>query len=321
MASTTPKTRPKVVQLSQIRENPSALRNVNKTAEDYLGLVDSIRAKGVLNPVVVREIKDSDGNITYGLIDGLHRFTGALDAGLTEIPANVIEASDAEVLEAQIITNIHKVETRPVEYSKQLMRILAGNPTMTAASLATKLAKSPTWISERLGLIKLEARIAKLVDEDKINLSNAYALAKLPADEQAHFVDRAMTMQPNEFVPTVNTRVKELRDAKRQGRNPNAAEFMPVPHCRKLGEIKTEFEQNEVGPRLVAELGLTTALEGFKTGVAWTLHMDSMSIEADRQKDADRRKKDEEVKAQRKADREAAKANAAAETKADLVTA
>lgn len=316
-----PKTRPKTIPLLQIRENPSALRNVNKTDEGYLGLVDSVRAKGVLNPIVVRELKDADGATIYGLVDGLHRFTAAGDAGLTEIAANVITASDAEVLEAQIITNIHKVETKPVEYSKQLMRILSGNPTMTAASLASKLAKSPTWISERLGLVKLEENIAKLVDEDKINLSNAYALAKLPPDEQKNFVDRAMTMQPAEFVPTVNGRVKELRDAKRQGRDPNKAEFVPVPHMRKIGEVKEEFERNSIGPVLVAELDIKTPLEGFKTGVAWALHMDPVSIAAEVQKDADRKLRDEAEKAKRKAERDAARAQTAAEVKADLIEA
>lgn len=100
----------KSIPLSLIRENPVALRNVNRKGEGYLGLVDSVRKDGVLNAIVVREIKDpTNGNVVYGLVDGLHRFSAASDAGLTEIPAQVKDMDDAAVLEAQLIANVHKI--------------------------------------------------------------------------------------------------------------------------------------------------------------------------------------------------------------------
>lgn len=311
------KTKLKNIEISKIRENPVALRSVDKQDDAYLGLVDSIRLRGVLNAILVREVRDPDtGEMYYGLVDGLQRFTASQDAGKTEIPAQVVALSDAEVLEAQIITNIHRVETKPVEYSKQLMRILAGNPTMTIAELAAKLARSPSWVSERLGLVKLEESIASLVDEGKVNLSNAYALAKLPADEQANFVDRAMTMTPQEFVPTVNARVKELRDAKRQGRDAAPQAFTPVPHVQKLADLRNEFENPSVGPVLVAETGAKTAVDGFKLGVAWALHMDPLSIEEAKNKDAERKAAAEAEKAKRKEEREKKKAEEAAQAAA-----
>lgn len=310
MSSATPtvdiaKTKLRSIPLSKIRENPVALRQVNKQDESYIGLVDSIRTYGVYMPILVREVKDAEtGEIGYGLVDGLQRFTASQDAGRAEIPANVVSLSDAEVLEAQIITNVHRVETRPVEYSNQLMRILAGNPTMTINELAGKLAKSPSWVSERLGLVKLESAIAALVDEGKVNLSNAYALAKLPPDEQANFVDRAMTMTPQEFVPTVNSRVKEIRDAKRQGRDTTPQEFIPVPHLQKLSEIKTEHEFPTIGPVLVTQTGAKTALEGFKLGIAWALHMDPNSVAEAKRKDEARREAVEAEKIKRRKERE-----------------
>ncbi len=162
------------VQVSQIRENPVALRQVNRNTEAYIELVDSIRREGVLNPIVVRPMRDPQtGNEFYGLIDGLHRFTATCDAGLDTIPAHIKSMEDAQVLVAQIIGNIHRIETRPVEYSKQLQKILIQDPLLTAASLADQLGKSTTWIADRLGLLKLDEKIGKLVDEGKINLSNA----------------------------------------------------------------------------------------------------------------------------------------------------
>lgn len=311
-----PKAKLKEIAIASIRENPVALRAVNRQDEGYIQLVDSIRIKGVLNPILVREIQEEgpDGEKLFGLVDGLQRFSASQDAGRTHIPAQVIALSDAEVLEAQIITNVHRVETKPVEYSKQLMRILAGNPTMTINDLAGKLAKSPSWVSERLGLVKLADEIASLVDAGRINLSNAYAMAKLPAEEQKEFVERALTMTPQEFVPTVNTRVKEIRDAKRQGRDANPQEFVPVAHLQKLADIRSEFESTSIGTVLIAETGARSALDGWKLGVAWALHMDPRSQEAAREKDRERRQAEATAKERRRAEREASKTAAARET-------
>jgi ParB/RepB/Spo0J family partition protein len=307
------------IALSDIRENPVALRNVNRTSETYLGLVDSIRNKGVLNAIVVREVSDPEtGKKLYGLIDGLHRFTASGDAGRKTIPAQVIEASDAEVLEAQIIANVQKVETKPVEYSRQLVRVLTQNPLLTLAELAGRLSKSPTWLTERLGLTKLSDDIAKLVDGNEMNLANAYALAKLPPEEQTNFVDRALTMTPQEFIGTASARVKEIRDAKRQGRDAAPAGFVAVPHVRKIGELKSEFEAPVVGPILIRELHVKDPAQAFNLGVAWALHMDAASQEESKKKDEARKAELKAQKEKRDKEREQKKADEAAKTAAEL---
>ena len=182
------------IKISEIRENPVALRTVNRQSEDYLGLVASIEQKGFMGAISVRPQKDAEsGEEYYELIDGLHRFSAAKDAGISEINVDIIPLSDDLVLEAQILANIHKIETKPAEYTQQLKRILARNPLMTEAELAMKLGKSSSWIQQRLSLTKIEnEEIISLVNEGKIGLANAYALAKLPIEEQTQFVDRAI---------------------------------------------------------------------------------------------------------------------------------
>jgi len=311
------------IPIAKIRENPVALRSVNRQSEAYVGLVDSIRQRGVLNPILVREIRDPEtGDTLYGLIDGLHRFSGAQDAGLSEIPAQVRAMEDAAVLEAQIISNVHRIETQPVQYSKQLMRILAQNPTLTVSELATKLAKSPSWLGERLGLVKLPDQVGALVDEGKINLSNAYALAKLAAiapDEVGNFIDRAMTQTPQEFVPTATSRIKELRDLKRQGRDATPAKFEAHPVLRKLSELKDEMTAPAVGPVLVQELGVRDPKAAFQLGVKWALQMDPATVKLREQKEADRVRALEEERSRKKAEREAEKQKKAAEEAAKIV--
>jgi ParB/RepB/Spo0J family partition protein len=308
----------KTIPLKDIRENPDALRDVNKTTEEYLGLVDSVKTRGVMIPILVRELKGENGQVVYGLIDGLQRYSAAMDAGHTEIHAHVQDMENAEVLEAQLIANVHKIETKAVEYSKQLVKILSANPVMRMADLAAKLNKSGTWLSERLGLLKLTPEIQALVNDQKINLSNAFALAKLPPEEQVNFLDRAQTQSPQEFVPTATQRVKEIKEAKRQGKAAAPAEFVPVPHARRMSELKDELTNPTVGPALCTKQGVKDAKSGFALGVAWALHMDNDSIAMAKEKDTARKTELAEAKKRRDLERAQKKQKDAADTVAEL---
>jgi ParB/RepB/Spo0J family partition protein len=311
----------KSIPLVHIRENPNALREVNRSTENYQGLVDSIQKNGVLNAILVRECVDPNTKATfYGLIDGLHRFNAAKDAGLTEIPAQVRSMDDADVLEAQVLANVHRIETKPVEYSTQLVRILIANPTLTMTELATRLSKSPTWLSERLKLVKLSKKIAELVDEGKVNLSNAYALAKLPEDEQANYVDRAMTEQPQQFVPAVTARVKELKDASRQGREAKPSEWVANPFLRKIGEVKDELNTQIAGKTMLAQFNVTDPLEAWKLAVQWVTNMDPVSQQRLKAEDEARKKELAAQKEKQKQERLAQKQKEAAEKAASIAT-
>lgn len=296
------------VALADIRENPVALRAVNREDERYMGLVESIRTKGFFGAITVRQKHDEEsGQDYYELVDGLHRFSASKDAGLSEINVDIVDLNDDETLEAQIMTNIHRIETRPVEYSKQLLRILGRNPLMSEAELAQKLGKSSQWISERLGLTKIDNEdIQSLVNEGKIKLANAYALAKLPPEEQVDFVDRAMTLPPDEFVPAANTRMKEIREAKRKGQEAGDAEFHPVAFMQKMKDFKDEKDSGEIS-KILCE-GLNTPEEGFARAIEWALHLDPKSVEAQVAKDDQR--KAEKAEAQKKRDLEKAKKKA-----------
>ena len=303
--------------LGLIRENPVALRAVNRQDEKYLGLVESIKSTGVLNAITVRSKTDEEtGQEYFELIDGLHRFCASKDAGQEKIPANVLEMDDAAVLDAQVIANIHKVETKPVEYSRQMLRILAANPMMVESELAAKLSKSTQWVKERLGLTKIiDENIVNLINEGKIILANATTLAKLPPEEMAAFVDRAMTQGAEEFIPACNARLKEIREAKRQGKDAEDAVFQPVAFMQKMKDIKEELDKNEIGKILCQ--GLKTPEEGFAMAVKWALHLDPKSIEAQVAKDEERKKQRAEAKRKKDQEKAEKKAKKAAEAAAE----
>lgn len=302
------------VPLELIIEPDEALRKVDRTTESYAGFLESIKLKGIMNPITVREIQDGEsGDLRYGLVDGLQRFSGSKDVGLTEIPAHIISIDAGNVLEAQVIANVHKIETKPVEYSKALLKILQQNPLMSKADLANKLAKTSSWISERLGLLNLEEEIGKQVDSGNIGLSNAYVLAKLPKEEQANFLDRALTMSPAQFAPVVNARVKELRDAKRKGKDATPEEFQAVPMTRGRAELVAEMEKATIGKILCKECKPKTVEEGFALAVKWALKMDPKSQEVQRAEDEERRAMKARAKEKSKIERKKAAAKAAAE--------
>ena len=273
------------ITLEKIFEPDEALRKVDRSTEEYMGLVESVRMKGVMNPITVRELPSEDGEQIFGLVDGLQRLSASKDSGKEDIPCHIISVADGELIEAQIMANVHKIETKPVEYSKALLNILTNNPLLTRTELANRLAKTSGWISERLGLLKLTDDVGKLVDEGKIGLSNAYAMAKLPPEEQPDFVDRAMTMTPQQFAPTVNARTKEIRDANRKGKDAKPEEFQPIALLRSKKELENELITGQVGPMLCELCQPATPVDGFSLGIAWAINLDVKSIEVQKAQD------------------------------------
>lgn len=307
------------IKIELIRANTVALRPVDKESEKFKELVADIGQKGILNAISVRQKEDPETKETYyELVDGLQRYSAACEAALATVPAQILDLDDLGVLEAQLSANVHKIETKPVEYSKQILRIFAANPTLTMAELGKRLNKSPGWIKERLNLLKLSEGVAKLVDTDKIVLSNAYALAKLPMEEQANFADRAQTMSPAEFVPIANKRVKELRDAAREGRKAGAAEFVATPYLQKLAILKAEREKPTITPQLIKKAGITDPFKAAVLVLDWVLHMDEDSVVQAKAKDEERKKLQAETRKKRALEREEQKAKKAQENVAKL---
>ncbi len=304
----------KEVDLKLVRPSSAALRKIiDKKEPSWLEFVDTIRNKGILQPVLVREQKDPDtGETFYQLIDGLHRWHGATDAGLETIPVYITVANDVEALEDQIINNMHRFETRAADYAKGLKRLLSFNPTWTALEIGNKLGKSVTTINNLLGLTNLTEPIQELVNNEDINLTNAQVLSKLPQPEQAEFLDRAISMTPDQFGSLVTNRLKDIRDAKRQGKPPGPAQFKPNPYLQTSATIRDEMDNLQIGKSMIHEFGITAPEDAWKLAVQWVLHMDPKSVEVEKLKDDERKKKAEAAKLVKKAEKEEKKAKEAA---------
>ena len=272
------------IRLDKIRQNKVALRDVNRQGEDFLELVQAIRQQGVLSAISLRKKPDPGDDKEYELVDGLQRFTASTEVGtgvidqiedpnrkgqwiaqgkyievddgkggkkrVGVIPAQIIERDQADTMIAQMIGNAHRIETKPIEYMKTIIKYLGYNPAMTGSELALKMGKSPEWLEKILSLGKLSDQIKPLVNEGNIPLVNAYNLAKLPPEEQLLWSDRAQTQKADEFTAQVLKRVKEIRDAHRKGESASPETFQPVRHLRK----KPEIESEATNPKLLAPL-------------------------------------------------------------------
>lgn len=306
------------ISMSDIRENPVALRGVDKDNDKYKSVRDSIAVHGVLQPINVREKTDPEGKPYFEVVDGLQRYSCSKDLGLTTIGVSVISQTDAEVLETQIITNLCRVDTKPVEFTKQLQRMMVMNPTMTLTEVGERVCQSPAWVSGRLGLLKLDAKIQEAVDSNDINVSNAQALSKLPKDEQFNFLQQAMELQPGEFVPIVQNRVKELKDAARAGQAPGEAQFVPVSHLMGKKDLEAELASPSFGPALCASLGLTTATQGFAAAIRKVLSLDMDSVAVQKAKYDARKAERDAAKQAREVERADKKAKEASENAAKI---
>lgn len=306
------------VPVADIIINKESLRGVDPNSEQFLQIVESVRLHGIISSIGVREIKDADGNIKYGLIDGRQRLAAAQALEHEFIPANVTSLAEGDVFEAQIIANACKVETKKAEYAQHIMRILLQNPTLTLRELANRLCQSTQWLEQLLSLTKLDENIQKLVDEGKIKLTNAYALAKLPVEEQASFVDRAMTDPPKEFVAAATERAKEINKAKRQGKAPAPTEFAPVPSLKKLSVLKEGMESAKTATLVCEREGCKTPMDGFVAALRWAFNIDKEGTKAQKVKYDEREAKKKAEKDKRAAERAAKKSEEAAEVAVEL---
>ncbi len=145
----------------------------------HKGLVESIRVHGVVTPIILNRNKSR-----FDIIDGLRRVHAANTLALKSVPAVVYTLSPEAVQESLLIKSVHHIETKPVEYAKQLKKLLAMNPTATLTSMAKQLKKSVRWLENSLSLNNLHPTLQAKLDKGELNLTNAYRLAKLTHEEQ-----------------------------------------------------------------------------------------------------------------------------------------
>lgn len=291
-----------VIPTLSVIENETALRPVDEKNIEFIQLADSVAQYGVLEPILVRELAadPKTGDKRYGLINGLQRWTAAKLAGQATIPANVRSFSDAEVLKMQIITNHHRVKTHHASYARQLLRLLAGDNTLTKTGLASQLNVSLKALDSWLSLGDLEPNVAELVDQNKIPLISGYALAKLKPAAQQDLLEQAQSMEGKQFLLIADQRAKADRAEAKKG-GTGTPEFQARMRLQNLSEIKVAYNAPQIREAIRAKMPAEeqNSFEGgWKAALEFAMHIDPLTIEADKAAFEAEMKKRAEKKAQ-----------------------
>ena len=150
--------------------------------ESLQELADSIKAQGVMQPIVVRPISDRK----YEIIAGERRWRASQLAGLDTVPAVVREVSDEAAIAMALIENIQREDLNPIEEAIALQR-LQQEFELTQAEVAQAVGKSRSTVTNLLRLMTLEAEVRTLVEHGDLEMGHARALLGLagPAQVQA----------------------------------------------------------------------------------------------------------------------------------------
>jgi len=157
------------LKLAEIKPNRFQPRHAFREAE-LAELMDSIREKGVIEPVIVRR-----SGTGYELIAGERRFRACQKLGLEKIPAIIRQASDQEALEIALIENIQRQNLNPIEESRGYER-LAREFSLTQEALAKKVGKERSTVANSLRLLTLPDDVQKMLEDDKLTAGHARAV-------------------------------------------------------------------------------------------------------------------------------------------------
>ena len=168
----------RMIPVDQIRPNPDQPR---KALGDLRDLSDSIREKGVLEPLLVRFVPRED---CYYIISGERRYHASRAAGLREVPCIEKMADDAETLEIALIENIQRKDLTPFEEADGLHR-LATQFEYTHEDVAKKIGRARSSVTETLSLRNIpESLRKKCVEHGIISKSLLLQIARQPTEKK-----------------------------------------------------------------------------------------------------------------------------------------
>ena len=162
----------RTVPVEFLRPNPRNPRR--QFGEDELrDLSDSIRAKGIIQPIIVRSIKNVAGS--YEIIAGERRWRAAQAAELTDVPVIVVEADDREALAFAIIENVQRADLNAIEEAQGYER-LSRDFDYSQTDLSTMIGKSRSHVANTLRLLKLPTGVTDRVMRGELSAGHARTL-------------------------------------------------------------------------------------------------------------------------------------------------
>ena len=233
------------VRISLIEPKPGQPRKTFES-EPLAQLADSIAAFGVLQPILLREI----GGGRYQIVAGERRWRASKMAGLTEIPAIILDGSEAEAAQIALIENIQREDLNPLEEA-MAYRSLAEEYDMTQEEISQKIGKSRSAIANALRLLDLPEEILALLASKDLSAGHARTLLSL-RDKDDIIILGKKTVEYGLSVRALEEEVKRYLRKKKQ------AEEAPEEKAPFVVDYVNELEkrmQRHLGRRVKINVG------------------------------------------------------------------
>ena len=204
-------------------------------------LADSIRAQGILQPILVRPI----GEGKYEIIAGERRWRGARMAGLTSVPVAVRHIPDDAALAAALIENIQRENLNPLEEATGIQRLIA-EFNLTHEDAAKAVGRSRAAVTNLLRLLNLAQPVREMLLANQIDMGHARALLAVTAAKQIEIANQVVTAR-------LSVRQTEQWVARAQ-QSPRATAKTPDRDIARLEE--------EISDRLGTKVAIQSGLKG-----------------------------------------------------------
>jgi ParB/RepB/Spo0J family partition protein len=169
--------------------NPRTRFNQAAMAE----LTESVRAKGVLQPLLVRPhapIAEAP-SVQFEIVDGACRYRAAVAADLVEVDVIVQDMSDAEMREVQLITGLQRSDLHPLDEAEGFRALMDLDPSYTPEAVAAKVGKSKKYVYDRLKFAALIPEAKDAFATDQITAGHAILIARLQPGDQERALEAA----------------------------------------------------------------------------------------------------------------------------------
>lgn len=211
-------------------------------------LAESIKAQGVIQPIVVREVAAGLASTsTFEIVAGERRWRASQLAGLAEVPVVVRELDDRTVIAMALIENIQREDLNPLEEAQSLQRLI-NEFSLTHAEAAEAVGRSRAAVSNLLRLLDLPPAIRALLEARRLEMGHARALLTLSPDLASKLAHDAA--EEGWSVREVERRAHEFAAGKLPGENKKAkaAKAAPQPDIATL--------ENELSESLGAKVAI-----------------------------------------------------------------
>ena len=215
----------------------------NFDEENLNDLVNSIRERGIIQPIIVRKSEDQISK--YEIIAGERRWLAAQKAGLHEVPAVITEADDLKSLEFAIVENVQRHDLNPLEEAQGYQRLI-NEFSYDQEKVSKFIGKSRSHVTNCLRILSLPEEVLKLVENKKLSAGHAKILVGL---ENANFVankiiEKKLSVRQSENLVKIYKLKKSLT---KKNNDPNLRE-LELSIIEKIGlNVKIFNKKNNKG--------------------------------------------------------------------------